>query len=111
MNKKDYVINETLEAMLIATAFDCENKIVDDLLDGYDGESYEFSQKHKDDMKKLFKHNRKIQLYKKARTYGKRAAAIFIAVIAINAILIINVSAFRTKVMNFILEMTQRDTN
>lgn len=111
MNKKDYVINKTLEAMLKATVSDSENKMVDDLLDGYDNENYEFSQKHKDDMQKLFKHERKMQIYSRTKTYCKRAAVIFIAVITISTITVIGVDAWRIKVMNFIMEMTQQDTN
>lgn len=111
MNKKAYVINETLEAMLKATASDSENKIVDDLLNGYDGESHEFSQKHKDDMQNLFRLERKMQIYSRAKTYAKRIAVIFIAVIAISTITIASVSAWRIKVMNFIMEMIQQDAN
>jgi len=111
MNKKAYVINETLEAMLKATASDSENKIVDDLLDGYDGESHEFSQKHKDDMQSIFRLERKMRIYSRAKTYAKRVAVIFIAIIALSTITIASVSAWRIKVINFILEMTQQDTH
>jgi hypothetical protein len=111
MDKKEYVTDKAIEAMLQAAASDSEDKTVDDLLSGYEGQSHEFSEKHREAMQKLFKKDRKTRSNRKIRTYSKRAAVIFIAVIAISAVAIGSVSAWRVSFMNFILERTQYDTN
>lgn len=111
MDKKVYVTDKTMDAMLQAAASDIEDKAVDILLDGYEGQNHKFSEKHREDMQKLFKKERKFQSARRIRTYSKRASVIFIAVIAISAITISSVSAWRVRFMNFILERTQYDTN
>ncbi len=111
MDKKEYVTDKTIEAMLQAAASDIEDKAVDILLDEYEGQNHKFSEKHREDMQKLFKKERKFRSARRIRTYSKRAAVIFIAVIAISAITISSVSAWRVRFMNFILERTQYDTN
>lgn len=111
MDKKSYVADKALEAMLQASASDMEDKVVEDLLEGYDGENHEFSEKHKNDMQSLLRSERKRRIYNSAKTYGKRVAIIFVLVIAISTVTVVSVSAWRIKVMNFITEMTKQDTN
>lgn len=111
MNKKEYVADKTIEAMLQAAASDSENKMVDDLLEGFEGQIHEFSQKHNEVMQRLFKEDQKSQFYRRMRTYSRRAAVILVAVIAISAVAISSVSALRIRFMNFILERTQYDTD
>ncbi|WMJ76527.1 MULTISPECIES: DUF4367 domain-containing protein [unclassified Sedimentibacter] len=111
MDKKEYVTDKAMDAMLQTAASDIEDKAVDILLDGYEGQNHKFSEKHREDMQKLFKKERKFRSARRIRTYSKRAAVIFIAVIAISAITISSVSAWRVRFMNFILERTQYDTN
>ncbi len=110
MDKKEYVVNETLEAMLKASAEDIEDEIADELLDGFDNQEHIFSEKHKNDMKLLFEKERKLQSGKNTRLYLRRAAAIFIAVIGISIATISNVSALKIRFLNFISEITQQDT-
>lgn len=111
MDKKSYVTDMALEAMLQASASDMEDNVVESLLEGYDGEKHEFSEKHKNNMENLFRRERKSRIYDRTKTYVKRVAVVFILVIAISTITIASVSAWRIKVMNFIMEMTQQDTN
>lgn len=111
MNKKEYAIDMALEAMLKAEAPDIEDKIAEDLLTGFEGQEHEFSEKHKNDMKKLFKKERKAIFYGKLSVYSKRAAIILLAVTAISTATVGSVSALRTRFMNFIIEITQQDTN
>jgi len=111
MDKKEYVIDKALEAMLQAAASDSEDKMVDDLLEGFEGQSHEFSKKHRDDMQKLFKKEQRLKFQHRLQTYSKRSAVIFIAVIIISTIAISSVSAWKIKFMNFIIEMTQYDTD
>ncbi len=111
MSKQKYVIDKTLDAMLQVAVSDSEDKMVDDLLKGFEGESHEFSEKHINDMQILFKKEQRSQFYRRIQTYSKRAAVIFIAVILISAISISSVSAWRIKFMNFIIEMTRYDTD
>lgn len=111
MDKKSYVTDKAFDAMLEASASDMENNVVERLLEGYDGKNHEFSEKHKKDMESLFRRQRQNHFYNSLKTYGKRLALIFILVIAISTITVASVSAWRIKVMNFILERTQEDTN
>ncbi len=110
MDKKGYVINETLEAMLKASSEDIENKIVGELLEGYNGQEHIFSEKHKNDMKLLFEREKKLQSSKNTKMYLRRAAAIFIAVIGISIATISSVSALKIRFLNFISEITKQDT-
>lgn len=111
MDKKSYATDKAFDAMLEASASDMEDKVVESLLEGYDGKNHKFSEKHKKDMENLFRRQRKNNFYNSLKTYGKRLALIFILVIAISTITVASVSAWRIKVMNFILERTQEDTN
>lgn len=111
MDKKSYVTDKAFDAMLEASASDMENNVVESLLEGYDGKNHEFSEKHKKDMESLFRRQRQNHFYNSLKTYGKRLALIFILVIAISTITVASVSAWRIKIMNFILERTQEDTN
>jgi hypothetical protein len=111
MNKKEYVADKTIEAMLQTSASDIEDKMVDDLLEGFEGQVHDFSQKHNEVMRRLFKEEQKSQLYQRMRTYSRRAAVILVAVITLSAVAISSVSALRVRFMNFILERTQYDTD
>lgn len=111
MNKKEYVADKTIEAMLETSASDIEDKMVDDLLEGFEGQVHDFSQKHNEVMRRLFKEEQKSQLYQRMRTYSRRAAVILVAVITLSAVAISSVSALRVRFMNFILERTQYDTD
>lgn len=55
MDKKEYVTDKTMDAMLQAVASDIEDRAVDILLDGYEGQNHKFLEKHREDMQKLFK--------------------------------------------------------
>nr|WP_312576973.1 DUF4367 domain-containing protein [Sedimentibacter sp.] len=111
MDKKEYVADKTIEAMLQAVASDSEGKVVDDILKGFEGQNHEFSQKHEEAILKMFKKDHKSQFYCRIGTYSKRAAVVFFAIIVISVIAISSVSALRARFMNFILEMTQYDTD
>jgi len=110
MDKKEYVVNETLEAMLKASVEDIEHEMADELLDGFYDQEHIFSEKHKNDMKLLFEKDRKLQSSKNTKIYLRRAAAIFIAVIGISIATISSVSALKIRFLNFIAEITEIDT-
>lgn len=110
MDKKEYIVNEALEAMLRASAEDIEDEIADALLGGFGGQEHVFSEKHEKDMNQLFEKERKIHSSNKTKIYLRRAAAIFIAVISISIATISSVNALRIRFLNFISEITQQDT-
>lgn len=111
MDKKEYISDKVIEAILQSTVSDIEDKMVDNLLEGFEGTSHVFSKKHREDINKLIKKERKSLLKRRIQIYSKRAAVIFSAVIIISIIAIGSVSAWRIRFMNFIVEMTQYDTD
>ncbi|MDD2494791.1 MAG: DUF4367 domain-containing protein [Tissierellia bacterium] len=110
-DKKEYVADKALEAILEVSASDIWDKVTEELLEGYDGQKHEFSERHKEKMQELFDKARKDSAKLRRKIYFKRIAVSFIVVIAISTIAISSVSAWRVRFMNFILEITEKDTN
>lgn len=111
VDKNEYVADKALDAMLEVSASDIGDKIVERLIEGYDGQKHEFSNGHKEKMQEFFERERKDKTKIRRKVYFKRIAVSFIAVIAISNIAISNVSAWRVRFMNFITETTQHYTN
>ena len=70
-------------------------------------EAIKFSKEHEEAMQKLFRKERKKLFYKKISKYSKRAAVFLLAVIIMSGITVFSVEAWRVKVMNFVVEMSQ----
>ncbi len=70
-------------------------------------ETVEFSRKHEEAMRKLFRKERKKLFFKKVSKYSRRTAVFFLAVIIISGIVAFSVEAWRIKVLNFVIEMSQ----
>lgn len=70
-------------------------------------EAVEFSKEHEAAMQKIFRKERKKLFYKKIPKYSKRAAVFLLAVIIMSGIAVFSVEAWRIKVMNFVIEMSQ----
>lgn len=71
----------------------------------------EFSKEHEEKMKKLFKKERNKSFFRKVSKYLKRVAIFFVILILGLSIVISGVEAWRIRVMNFIIEMNQTNTD
>ena len=72
-----------------------------------DPEIIEFSKKHEEVMKKIFKKERNKLLYKKILKYSKSVAIFFLVLVIASGITIFSVEAWRIKLMNFIIDTKQ----
>ena len=70
-------------------------------------EIIEFSKEHEEAMKRIFKKERNKLLIKKISKYSKRVAIFFLVLVVASSVTIFSVEAWRIKIMNFIIEMTQ----
>jgi hypothetical protein len=70
-------------------------------------ETIEFSKEHENAMRKIFRKERNKLLYKHISKYSKRVAVFFLVVIVASSIMVYSVEAWRIKVMNFVIEVSQ----
>ena len=96
------------------------DKILDDIIDEAasiaaedlgknmpEPETVVFSKEHEEAMRKLFRKERNKLFFKKVSKYSKRAAVFLLAVIVISGITVFSVEAWRVRVMNFFIEMSE----
>jgi hypothetical protein len=67
----------------------------------------EFSREHENAMRKIFKKERKKLFFKRIQKYSKRAAVFLLVVMVMSGIAVFSVEAWRVKVMNFVIEISQ----
>ena len=70
-------------------------------------ETVVFSKEHEEAMRKLFRKERNKLFFKKVSKYSKRAAVFLLAVIVMSGIAVFSVEAWRVRVMNFFIEMSE----
>jgi len=96
------------------------DKILDDIIDEAasiaaenlgknipEPEAAVFSKEHENAMQKIFRKERKKLFFKKVLKYSRRAAVFLSAVIIMSCIAVFSVEAWRVKVMNFVIEISQ----
>lgn len=96
------------------------DKILDDIIDEAasiaadnlgrnmpEPEAVEFSKEHEDAMREIFRRERKKIFFKKVSKYSKRVAVFLLAVMVMSGVAVFSVEAWRIKVINFVIEMSQ----
>ncbi len=99
---------------------DLWDKILDDLIDKAapiaaeelgmelpDPDDVEFSKEHENAMRKLFRKEQRKLVYRKVLKYSKRAAVFFLAIVVVSGVFVFSVEAWRVKVLNFVIDMSQ----
>ncbi len=72
-----------------------------------DPEDVEFSKEHENAMRKLFRNEQRKLVYKKVSKYSKRAAVFLLTVVVVSGIFVFSVEAWRVKVLNLVIDMSQ----
>ncbi len=109
MNKQTDSFDKALD-LLLDEAAEGANEAIGNALDERT-EEHIFSQEHEDKMQKLFKaEKRKLWLQKTAK-YAKRAACFLAVILVTLGVAIGSVDAWRTRFLNFVLEVGEPNTD
>lgn len=106
MDNKEYK-NKVFEDVLQYAIEVAAKEMIDEMPEA---EKVEFSDRHNKQMKKLFNlYHRKI-ITKKIPVYAKRVAVFFILFIMVSGVTISSVQALRVRFLNYIMSITQTNT-
>lgn len=100
--------DKTMDKILDVLIAEAASKAVENLGRNIpEPEAAEFSKEHEAAMRKLFGKERRKLFIKKILKYLKRVAVFLMAVIVLSCITVFSVDAWRVKVLNFVIEMSQ----
>jgi len=106
--KKDDMMGDFIDLLIDKAA----GLTADELAAGLaEPEVVEFSENHQRKMKKLFRKGHSEIIFKQVLKYSTRVACIFLAILITASIAVFSVQAWRVKVLNFIIEFSQQDSN
>jgi len=109
LNEK--LLDKTLDLMIESVISEAEDKIVEDILRDIDiNEDVVFSDEHKKRMQKIFDIEQRKLRFNKLYYYSKRIAVVLLILIVVFGISLVSVEAWRVKVLNFIIEISDDST-